>query len=171
MKYPHHLQERPYWCVPACLESILESRCFLITQQDIAQELGTTEKGTKIDEETLNQFLRKYSLKSTFFNPFLTYNDELERVLKGEVDKGSDILVFYNSTKLHPSSNNSQPGHTSIVVEYNIKNDEVTLLDPYKEQQVTIPLYGPDKSLMNSMQAKENMNYGLYIISQLLVPT
>ena len=165
MEYTHHIQERPYWCVPACLESILESRGFSITQEDIARELGTTEKGTKIDKEILNQFLRKYNLMSTFFNPFLTYNDELEMVLKGETDKGSDILVFYNSTKVHQLSSNSHPGHTSIIIEYNIKNDEVTLLDPSKEQQVTIPLYSPSKSLMNSMQAKENMNYGLYIIS------
>ena len=168
MKYTHHIQEKPYWCVPACLESILESRGFLITQQYIAEKLGTTkEKGTKIDKETLNQFLRNYNLRSTFFNPFLTYNDELEMVLTREIGNSSDILVLYNSTIVHQLSNNSHLGHTSIIIEYDIKTDKVTLLDPFKEQQVTIPLYGPGKSLMNSIQAKENMNYGLYIISQL----
>jgi len=52
-----------------------------------------------------------------------------------------------------------------------MKNDKVILLDPDKEQQVTIPLYGPGKSLISSIQAKENMKYGFYIISQKPVST
>jgi len=69
-------------------------------------------------------------------------------VLTREIGNSSDILVLYNSTIVHQLSNNSHLGHTSIIIEYDIKTDKVTLLDPFKEQQVTIPLYGPGKSLM-----------------------
>jgi len=166
MKYTHYIQERSYWCVPACLESILESKGVLTTQQDIAEKLNITQDGLEqLDKNTINKFLEEYNLNCRFSSYFLG-DLEPDSWLNEEL-KENNVLVAYNYQKLHNSEGYNN--HVSIVVKYNIQNDKVTLLDPSKEEQVTVPLYGPDKSLVNCMQSKENMKYGFYIISQLLV--
>jgi len=126
MKYSH-IPQKPYCCVPACVQMILQRRDLPILSQDIiAYEFGvilpmkdkhllsksyTGRKprsgwGTRIDikKYSLTEFFKKHKfpLKEKFYSAedFLTGENFKEFLLK-EIKMKSDLLICFNYPLLY----------------------------------------------------------------------
>jgi len=143
------LQERPYWCVPACLQSILASEGFEISQKQIAKELKIDEEWFDFKNGKLDSFLAQYDLLSEFQSQFLG-PVENDLILKESLGK-KDIIVAreFEGRK-----------HCNIVIDYHSLSDLVTLQDPMQEKLRIIDL----GELNNSILPAKNKNYGFYLI-------
>jgi hypothetical protein len=156
-KYLLCRQEKDNWCLPACLESVLKSRGFFISQSQISEKL-VVNNGCDLSVGLLDKFLKEYNLKCRFSNPNLDYESDL--VLKEELNDKNDVLVAYNYQELH-KIRNSVGKHISIVQEYNSLSDEVRLIDPSRENAVNVQLI----DLNNAILYRLDSRYGFYIIN------
>jgi len=154
-------QEKDSWCVPACLQSILEQRGIFLSQEHIAKRLRIDKEGLE-NMGNLNEFLREHDLELHFMSPFLTIEADL--ILKERLRDDTDVLVAYDYLKLHNMlRHQSNIGkHVSIVIDYNPSLDQVTLIDPSKKQSTNVH---PLPNLTNSIRLVEDPRYGFYCIN------
>lgn len=160
MRYPSILQEKENWCVPACLQAIIQSRCLVApSQQEIADVLGVKEDGLDLSEEVFESFLGPYCLKCDFYNPFIG-PIESDLILRLCLTANSDLTVAYDHAELHKTKKRLGQ-HFSIVTDYDLIRDTVELIDPSQKELVKVKLI----ALNNAIQAKEDPRYGFYVFS------
>ena len=156
MMHYEHISQKPYCCVPTCLQMIFQ-RCGLplLTQSDIGYELGMIlppekrhtlglksyegEKpragwGTRMNfpEFSLGQFLKRRNIPLTetyYTKDALSSQRELQRLLTDNLEKDNDALVCFNYPLLYGEEGSY--GHASLVAD--IDDTSVTLIDPEKE--------------------------------------
>jgi len=163
--YEHFQQEKPDWCLPACMQSIIQFRTLArFPQARLAELSKTTESGTKISEKKLDEFIKSFGfLSCEHLNPFTTpYFDYAEKFLEERLADNNDVLVFYNYLALQQIQG-EHSRHVSIVTRFNPKSEKVYLHDPAQKPISIVDLFGAH-SLINSMQARENMDHGFYVI-------
>jgi len=129
MQYSFFPQEKPNWCVPACLQSILKRRGLeVISQEKIFSFFKNDHKGVILNEENLNFFLEKYNLKSKYTHPRTSF-PEMDFVLEESLKQKKDIL-----TAFHYDKNNR---HVTLLI--NMKFPDIFLHDPSKKiNQITL---------------------------------
>lgn len=137
------IDQKPYCCVPACIQMILYRRNLdVIEQEDIGIDLGLVvpkeEKynfknvpagripkegyGTRINikKYSLNEFFKKRNLPLVSMYSAVNDIENVPEYIGQNISLGNDLLVCFRS------SNNS--GHASLIEE--IDDDIVTLVDP-----------------------------------------
>ena len=117
MRYHFFKQEMENWCVPACLQSILNKHGFRVPlQEEIYKSLETNQEGVIINESNLDSFLQKYELSSQYTHPRLSF-PEMDFVLEESFKNKRDVLVaFYHNPKNR---------HCTLLT--NINHEELTL--------------------------------------------
>jgi hypothetical protein len=149
MKYKHYMQEKDFWCVPACLQSVLElKRFYPPNQAEIAERLEIDKDGFH-DVKKLEKFLSDYNLRVEHYNPFLELLDA-DFFLAHNLKDDRDVLAFYRNRKKH----------CSIVTGFDLRKSVVELQDPGQNKCVEISL----PELIGKMQAREDERYGFYLI-------
>jgi ABC-type bacteriocin/lantibiotic exporter with double-glycine peptidase domain len=155
---PYHQvrQEKESWCLPTCLESILEYRDKKVSQEEIAKRLGINGLGFDFDLRKLKYFLDFYGLDCKFTNPMLELSGA-DLILQ-ETFKDCDVLVAYDSGKLNDSKKIVK--HVSLISDYNSLNDKIILYDPARKELVSLDL----NKLVSAMPPREDDRYGFYLI-------
>ena len=123
MEYKFFAQEKDNWCVPACLQSILDRRGFsVLPQKFIYSLLETNKNGVILNNKNLNHFLNFYGLKSEYFHDKTSFL-EIDFLLKETLESNRDILAGYYF--------NSSNKHASLLKRINL--DEIILHDPNRK--------------------------------------
>ncbi|MFA5019959.1 MAG: C39 family peptidase [Candidatus Pacearchaeota archaeon] len=149
MMYPLIAQKRSYWCVPACLESILKAESFGVSQEEIANNLGIKENGFNFNRARLTNFTGSYGLYLGFESPFLgAIEDDL--ILKQINKKHILIAGKFRGKK-----------HCILVLDYNYPSDFAFVYDPSLKRpfQISIP------KIKEAINAREDLRNGYYLIS------
>ena len=183
MKY-YHISQKPYCCVPACVQMILNRRKLpLIDQAEIAYDLGVVLPpedrhslprshkgrrpkagwGTRINlkKYCLAVFFKRrgYFLKETFYSAkkFRT-EKQFKEFLSDNVSKGNDLLVCFNYPFLHRLK--GKWGHASLIEK--LEKEYAILCDPQQKYKKT------RKVLMNDLLlALKNHNHGgIWVIKE-----
>jgi len=153
-------RQKPYCCVPTCMQMILQRRRLsVLTQETIGIDLGLT-----VPAEAAHNFkntpsgkqppagwgtrinLKKYSLNSFFKKrkiPLVCKYFRAERIknvkkfITTNIKEGNDILICYAYGLLF--SNRQQHGHANLIE--GIHKDKITLVNPKrdKSKRVTVP--------------------------------
>lgn len=156
MKYKH-IPQKPYCCVPTCIQMVLHRRRLpTLSQSVIAYDLGVilppehkhllpkshigrkpkSGWGTRIDikKYSLDSFFkkRKYPLKEIFYSAdkFLSVRG-LGKFLSDNLKEGSDLLICFNHSLLY--NKQGAWGHASLIE--SIKGNKATLRDPRPERK------------------------------------
>lgn len=181
MKYKH-ISQKPYCCIPACVQMILHQRKLpILPQTDIAYDLGIilspkdkhllpkSYKGTKpkagwgtrltLKKYSLATFFKRrgYSLQEIFHSAeeFRSVR-QFKKFLLDNIGKENDLLICFNYPLLYHLEGSH--GHASLIEEVNEKH--VTLRDPspkHKQTRKTLP-----KDLLAAL--KNHYHGGIWVI-------
>lgn len=128
MKYKFLPQKEPNYCVPACLQMILEKNKLKYDSQKRILEIC----GKNIEKpNTINNYFKSenYPLHCFDFLVNQSFFREFEELTKEALKLNCDILVGYAYESLHDTSN--EANHVSILYKYNKTNKlDTTLIDP-----------------------------------------
>lgn len=178
MKYKI-IKQKPYCCVGACIEMILNRRNIDNKGQVfIACELGlivpssykelypnaiigdkpSAGYGTQIQKEefSINQFFKKNNINLVMENYYIISVDEAKEFLLNNFS--NDIIICLYGATLYDDLDASW-GH--MVLFENIEDNEVTILDPYKDKYIKIDI----KKLIEAIKVHgKNNAAGFYLI-------
>ena len=184
MKYTH-ISQKPYCCVPACVQMILRRRKMpIFGQTDIAYDLGVVLPpkdryllpkshrglkpksgwGTRIDlkKYSLTAFFKRHGfpLHEKYFSAkrFLS-TKQFKKFLLENIGKGNDLLVCFNSPLLYHREGSW--GHASLIEE--VEEESVTLRDPKPQYKLA------RRVLLNDLLAalKNHYHGGIWVVSDL----
>lgn len=112
-------QEKPYFCIPACLQAILRSSKIELPQTQIAREVGCSEDGVMDFHPVRDLFLR-YKLIFSYFDYNKTPVNDPAMLVSAHMGWNSDVMICY--------PNNNKRGHTGLVLDF--KEPRITFQDP-----------------------------------------
>lgn len=156
MKY-RLIKQEPYFCVPRCLQMILDRNNIPYdSQSEIAKELGFRNdekyKGTQVQKEeySIDNYLKRHKIPLTYKYIYNLNYKEVKELLNKHKD--DDIVACYKRGIMF--GKNLEGGHATIIEK--VKNDIVTLIYPEDEtgyRDVSL------KALLNAIEChgKENM--------------
>ncbi len=185
MKYKH-VSQKPYSCVPACVQMVLQRRKLpLRSQTKIAYDLGVvlppadrhllpkSYKGSKpgagwgtrlnLKKYSLAVFLKqqKYPLQATRHSveEFKSIR-QFKKFLLDNMDKDNDLLICFNYPRLYRLAGDW--GHASLIEEVNQK--QIVLRDPSSKYKTA------RKVLLADLLAALKKHYqgGIWVINKLL---
>lgn len=188
MKYKH-ISQKPYCCVPACVQMILRRRgLFVPPQEDIAYDLGVilppkgrhvlpkshkghrpkTGWGTRINlkQYSLTAFFQRrgYALQEKYY-PAKNFHSTAKfmEFLKKNLKLGKDQLICFNSPMLYHQKGSW--GHASLIEKANRRY--VTLRDPSPKHKQ------PRKVLLHDLRAATQNHYkgGVWVMSKINIHT
>jgi len=140
-------------CVPACLQSILDSREIVVpSQEEIFSLFPSNENGVILNPENLNEFLERYNLKAEYQHKCLSFID-IEEVVKDAIQASKNILTGYYSSLVFRAL------HASILVDTD--GDNAILLDPTNKFK-TVKF----NDILNSMLPLDGQ-VGFYLIDKI----
>ncbi len=123
MEYDFFPQEKPNFCIPACLQSLLIKYNFETpSQKEIFNSFQNNQEGVIFNEKNLNFFLENYNLKSDYLHPRESFF-EIDFVLNEFLNKEDILTAFY----------------------YDNSNRHVTLLNDFKDP--ALYLHDPNKKI------------------------
>jgi hypothetical protein len=151
MEYKFFKQEGLFYCVPACLQSILHRRGKKMpSQKEIFNFFELDYGGINLNEPSLNQFLEKYELKArhirlkrTVYNDILS-SEELEQatiLVREALEKSLDNLIAFNYSLAGFKDDRANKSgmclstpakHVCLVTELQPGNKTISILDPAK---------------------------------------
>lgn len=182
MRY-EHISQKPYCCVPACVQMVLRRRKLKIpSQAEIAYDLGVVLPlndrhllpkshealrpksgwGTRIDIKrySLTSFFRKrgYSLQEQYFPAgCFESGEKFRKFLQGNIKEGNDLLICFNAPVLRNIEGSW--GHATLIED--VEEKFVLLQDPDPKEKVTRKI-----SLYMLLQAAQRHNKGgVWVIS------
>ncbi len=127
-KYTFITQEDPHYCLPACLQMILEENNY---QYD-SQEKILKECGDEIRNNNIEKYLKtkNYPLHSEDFLVNQSLSRDFDKLVEEALNQNCDILVGYAFDKLHNTE--KEGNHVSILYDYEFNNDDdnTILIDP-----------------------------------------
>jgi len=134
--YQYEAQPNFYYCGPASTRIALSAEGKAVSQDELAQKLGTTVNGTDsaIDiTRVLNEYTGgKY--KTTEIRDNTATKEQVERLradIKAAVDQGRPVVANIIGTALDVDGvAHSYPGHYLTVVEYKDDGNTVLIADP-----------------------------------------
>lgn|SRR3989338_82582 len=184
MKYKH-ISQKPYCCVPACVQMILQRRKLpTLKQTDIAYDLGIvlplkdrhllpkSHKGRKpragwgtrinLKKYSFTEFFkrREYPLRETFWSAKqFSSVKKFKKFLIDNIEKENDLLVCFNYPMLYRIKGSW--GHASLIEE--VKGDNVILRDPNPKHRKARRVLLND--LLNAL--KNHHHGGVWLIESL----
>lgn len=125
--YKFRQQEDKYYCVPACLQMVLDRNGIKFdSQKKIIEECGN-----KIHiKDTLNNYfeIKNYNLHCIDFLVNQSFSREFESLTREALELDCDIIVGCALESLNRPKNKVY--HVSIVYLYNHKEPDTILIDP-----------------------------------------
>ena len=94
MKYLLKKQEDPYFCMPACLQAILNNYNVILKQEEIAKKINCNEKGV-FDLDPVKNFMNGFGFKFNYFNWNEIANDARDTFL----ETNDDVLIAIPTSK------------------------------------------------------------------------
>lgn len=182
MEYKH-ISQKPYCCVPACVQMILHRRKLpILLQTDIAYDLGIilppkdrhllpkSYKGSKpkagwgtrinLKKYSLAAFFKRqgYSLQETYYSAKrFNSKKQFKKFLSDNLKEKNDLLICFNYPSLYRMKGSW--GHASLIEE--AKKKYVVLRDPNPKHK------DARKVLLNDLLTvlKNHHNGGIWVIS------
>jgi hypothetical protein len=162
--HPKHVN----WCVPAALQTVLNSRGINVTQEEIAKAKyfprflreGSSFEEFEFNEALLEGFLSYYGLRGKFHNPFTDFsmNGHIEEFLSGI--REDNVLVAYNPM-LEEDRSSKSTGHLAVF-ESVPGPGIVRIVDPVTTfKDISLP------RLLNNMHSDVNKHFGFYVVSDM----
>ncbi len=144
MTYHYLSQQQNNFCVPACLQMILQSRGFHYKSQSKLYE--ECERGV-IRKGLFEDFLQrnKYPLHCLDFSVRESQLKEFEKLVESGFQNRCNILVTVAYEFL--VGGNRELNHALLVEEYDLDFDLISLIDPAREEGINCYF----SSLMNAM--------------------
>ncbi len=167
MDYYHLPQEQNNFCLPACLQMILDSRGFTYqNQSSLYQECETGFLRNGLLEDFLYQ--NKYPLHCLDFYVRQSQLKEFEQLVDKGLKRDCNILVSVAYEVLMGCS--KELNHTLIITEYDPHCDRIDLIDPAQKEGIScnfstlmnaiftvsgaFHLFHPDLSLLHDLKEK-----------------
>ncbi|MDD5133684.1 MAG: cysteine peptidase family C39 domain-containing protein [Candidatus Nanoarchaeia archaeon] len=144
MKYNLKQQEDPYFCIPACLQAILEYHNLNLTQKEIARRINCMQKGV-FNLRPVQDFMETKGFRFYYVNWNEISNDSRDTFL--EINKDEHILVCI--------PNNCDGRHGLLLEDF--KDPLLYVIDPMDVKIHELDLY----KLTNQMRYKNDGGFGL----------
>ena len=137
LAYEFQLQQTPYWCGPAAVRVALSCRGLIMSQRDLAAELGTTTAGTDSSADVV-RVLNAHLGTGAYGARYLPDQDatpdeqaELKTALIAAIDAGYGLVCNVVGTirPLDGGSYTYNGGHYVTVTGYRNGGDEVFVAD------------------------------------------
>ncbi|PWR15796.1 phytochelatin synthase [Micromonospora sicca] len=134
--YEYEAQPNFYYCGPASTRMALSAEGKAVSQDELAQKLGTTENGTDSAID-ITRVLNEYTggrYKTTEIRDDVATKEQVERLradVKAAVDQGRPVVANILGGALDVDGvEHNYPGHYLTVVEYKDNGNTVLIADP-----------------------------------------
>ncbi|RZU72969.1 peptidase C39-like protein [Micromonospora kangleipakensis] len=134
--YEYQAQPNFYYCGPASTRIALSAEGKSVSQDELAQKLGTTENGTDSAFD-ITRVLNEYSggkYKTTEIRDDVATKEQVERLradVKAAVDQGRPVVANILGGALDVDGvEHNYPGHYLTAVEYKDDGNTVLIADP-----------------------------------------
>ena len=141
--YQYEAQPNFYYCGPASTRIALSAEGMTVSQDELAQKLGTTENGTDSALD-ITRVLNEYTggkYKTTEIRDDVATKEQVERLrvdVKSAVDSGRPVVANIRGGAVDVDGvEHSYPGHYLTVVEYKDNGNTVLIADPASPNEPT----------------------------------